>query len=127
MALLLFAILVCLVALASWSIWVATRLLWSRTLPRKRRNALIGLLVIGVLLGLYLSLGCVWSSEHLRVSGFPLPWGAWQRDPDGRWFDYVSPWSLCFPPADLVLWVGVSVAPITVGEWRKRRKRPRVT
>ncbi|MBI5535605.1 MAG: hypothetical protein HY898_22940 [Deltaproteobacteria bacterium] len=84
-------------------------------------NVLIGLLVVGVSLGLYLSVGCVWSSEHLRVFGFPLPWGAWQRSSGGQWFDYVSPWSILFPPINFVLWVGAAVAPITIGEWRRKR------
>jgi hypothetical protein len=127
MPLLVYLTVIAIVTLAAMvSIWKAVKLLKDGDLTKRRKRVLIALLVIGVLLGLYGTIGPVRVGSETVFAGFPLPWAVLLRATNGMWIDYPSVYGgvLVFPPINFVLWVGLLAAPVNVVEgWRRWKRR----
>jgi hypothetical protein len=121
------AVIAIVTTLAVISTWAAIKLLKDGGLSRRRKWVLTGLLVAGVLLGLYGSVGTVPVSSENRFIGFPIPSVVLVRWRSAeRWVSYpVMPGGVfLFAPMNFVFWVGLLVAPVNVVEgWRWWRRR----
>lgn len=78
------------------------------------------LLGIGIVVGLYLSCGLVYSSETLRWYGAPLPVAAFERVPEGDWGGFPGPLGLLAAAPNLLFWMGLALAPRSLPYWYKR-------
>lgn len=104
---------------SSRSILAGARLLRSEDTERTLRRRLWRLLALGILGGGYLAVGLIYASAKTRWYGAPMPVVVFQPM-DGKWVDFVSPFSVIAPIYNFVLWLGLAFAPVTLpGWWRK--------
>lgn len=107
---------------AAGSVHDAVRLLRSQEGSPRERRRLWGLLAIGIIGGGYLSVGSVYASATTRWYGAPMPVVIFQIM-GGKWADFVGPFSLIAPFYNLVFWLGLAFAPVTLPNWWRRSGR----
>jgi hypothetical protein len=122
MAFLLLTTVILLLVVAVGSVRSGIRRWRSPETGPKERRTLGLLLALGILGGGYLSVGLVYASAKTRWFGAPMPVVIFQPGGD-KWMDFPSPLTPVAPFYNLIVWLALAFAPVTLPRWWRQSGR----